>query len=88
MLYLTTTDGRKIVILEPENVDEIRKGRPAVTPDKSVIITYAPDPVWLADKILDAGNDAAAIAKLIDECSKRPEKRGRKYHPVHHFKME
>lgn len=73
MLYLSG-DGLKIVILESANLDEIRKGRPAKTPDGSVLIAWTPDPVWLADKLMDSNGDPAKIAAAIDESAKRPEK--------------
>ena len=77
MLYLSGDDGKlKIIILETANLEEIKKGRPAKTPDGSVLIAWTPDPVWLADKIMDSGGDGATIGKLIDEASKRPEKPG------------
>lgn len=85
MLYLTGDDGRlKIVVLETANLDELRKGHPAKTPDGSVLIAWTPDPVWLADRIMDTGGDGEAIARLIDEASRRPEKPSKRpYHKEH-----
>lgn len=75
MLYLQSADGAvKIVILEAANMDKIRSGQPAKTPDGSVLIAFTPDPVWLADKLMDTDGDAADIGRLIDEASKRPQK--------------
>jgi hypothetical protein len=73
MLYMSG-DKVKIIILESSNLDELRKGHAARTPDGSVLIAWCPDPVWLADKIMDTKGDGAAIGKLIVEASKRPEK--------------
>lgn len=83
MLYMTGEDV-KIIILETANLEEIRKGRPAKTPDGAVIIAWTPDPVWLADKIADTHGDARAIARLIDEAAKRPQKPARPSHPAHY----
>ena len=85
MLYMSADDSRlKIIILESANLEELKKGRPATTPDGSVLIAWTPDPVWLADKILDSGGDGAKIAKLIEDASKRPEKPGpRKKHEIY-----
>lgn len=75
MLYLQTADGKlKIVILEAGNIEQLKQGRPAKTPDDTVLIAYTPDPVWLADKLLDCDGDAKEIARLIDEAAKRPQK--------------
>jgi hypothetical protein len=83
MLYLSG-DGVKVIVLESANLDEIRKGRPAHTPDNSVLIAWTPDPVWLADQIMDCDGDAATIARLIDEAAKRPEKPAPRPHHEQH----
>jgi len=82
MIYMQG-DGVKIIILETANLEEIKKGRPAHTPDKSVLIAWTPDPVWLADKIADSDGDGPTIARLIDEASKRPQKPLRPHHGMH-----
>ena len=88
MLYLSG-DGLKIVILESANLDELRKGRPAKTPDGTVLIAWTPDPVWLADKIMDCDGDGPTIARLIDEAAKRPEKPGpRPKHDYHEHRFK
>lgn len=75
MLYLRSPDGEvTVIVLETKNLEEIRKGRPAKTPDGKILIGWTPDPVWLADKILGTDGDAAKIGALIDECAKRPQK--------------
>lgn len=73
MIYLKGEDV-KIIVLEAGNLEQIKAGRPAKTPDGSVLIAYSPDPVWLADKLLDTDGDAAKIAALIDEAGKRPQR--------------
>lgn len=90
MLYMIGDDGNlKIIILETGNIEEIKKGRPAKTPDGTVLIAWTPDPVWLADKILETGGDAQAIAKLIDEAAKRPQKpENRPHHQTHSHKFK
>ena len=89
MLYLKSGNGAvKIVILETANLDELKKGHPAKTPDGSVVIAWTPDPVWLADKLMDTNGDAAEIGRLIDEASRRPEKPGpRPSHGTHQHKF-
>ncbi len=75
MLFMSADDGNlKIIILESANLEELKKGRPAKTPDGSVLIAWTPDPVWLADQILGTNGDGAEIGRLIDEAAKRPEK--------------
>lgn len=73
MIYMTA--GKlHIVVLETGNLDELKKGRPAHSPDGEVLVYWTPDPVWLADKILDTQGDGEKIAKLLEEAAKRPEK--------------
>src|SRR5687767_2039845 len=75
MIYMKTSDGAlRLVILEPGNIEEIKKGHPAKSPDGEVLIAYTPDMVWLADKLMDTDGDTTAIARLIEEAAKRPEK--------------
>lgn len=84
MLYMQAADGSvKIIVLESANLEELKKGRPIKSPDGTVCIAWTPDPVWLADKIMDTDGDSIAIAKLIDEASKRPEKTNRPSHKPH-----
>lgn len=73
MIYLKG-DGVKILILETANLEEIKNGRPLKTPDGEVLVCWTPDPVWLADKLMDTDGDAKAIGRLIDESSRRPGK--------------
>jgi hypothetical protein len=79
MIYMSG-EGIKIVILETGNLEEIKKDRPAKTPDGSVLIAWTPDPVWLADKILECDGDVGKILKLMDESIKRPQKEAITYH--------
>ena len=75
MIYLKTTDGTlKVIVLEAGNLAKIQQGQPAKTPDGTVIIAFTPDPVWLADKLMDCDGEAVAIAALIDESAKRQQK--------------
>ena len=76
MIYMKSADGTvRVIVLEAGNLEQIKAGKPAKTPDGSVLIAYTPDPVWLADKLMDvADGDAAKIAALIDEAAKRPQK--------------
>lgn len=74
MLYMKSAEGDvRIIVLETKNLEEIKAGRPAKSPDGSVLIAWTPDPVWLADKIIDTNGDAVKIGKLIDEANKRPQ---------------
>jgi len=73
MIYMTA-DKLHVVVLETGNLEKLKQGKPATTPDGEVLICWTPDPVWLADKIIDADGDAAKIVELITEAVKRPEK--------------
>lgn len=51
MIYLSSTEGQHIVVLEPYNLDLIKGGKPIASPDKTVFIAYCPDVDWLSLKI-------------------------------------
>lgn len=92
MIYLKSSDGTaRVIVLEALNLERIKAGKPAKTPDGEVVIAFTPDPVWLADKIMDTDGDAAKIAALIDEAARRPQKeQNRPTHGrhVHKFNKE
>jgi len=73
---MKSEDGNiRVIILKTKNIEEIMKGRPAKSQDGQVLIAWTPDPVWLADKIMDvADGDMVKIGELIDESAKRPQK--------------
>lgn len=79
MLYLTG-DNISLIILETANIEEIKKGRPAITKDGKIIVAWTPDPVWLADQIARSDGDPNTISRLVDESTKRPQKDPRPYH--------
>lgn len=82
-------DGFKLIVLETGNLEELKKGRPAKTPDGTVLIAWTPDPVWLADKILACDGDAQQIGRLIDEAANRPQKPiDRPKHSTHEHKFK
>lgn len=86
MLYLKSDDGKvRVVVLDTANLEALRAGRPASTADGEVLIAWTADPVWLADKIMDVPDgDVAAIAAIIDESARRPQKPvGRPTHKPH-----
>lgn len=75
MIYMKSTDGDvKIVVLETKNLELMKQGKPVKSPDGSVLIAWTPDPVWLADKLMDCDGDPIAIGRLVDESSKRSQK--------------
>lgn len=84
MIYLNF-DGKKMVILEPGNIERLKQGRIAATADKEVVLAYAPDHVWLQQEIFKIGAQNLKpedIARLLDEGLKRPEVINRPYHPT------
>jgi hypothetical protein len=74
MIYLASSDGlTKIIVLETANLERLKEGKPAISPDRTVMIAWTPDPAWLVEKLAETGGDARKIAKLIDEARSRPE---------------
>jgi len=79
MIYLEGK-GIKVLILETANLEELKKGRPAKSPDGSVVVAWTPAPQWLAEQIDKTQGDAKAIAALIDESAKMPQEPDRPRH--------
>ena len=83
MLYMTGNDDKtKIIVLEAGNIERLLAGGSAATPDSEILVTYTPDPVWLADQILAVRDgDLDRILDLIAESKKRKQKPAdRPYH--------
>lgn len=74
MIYLNFGDDNRILVLETENLEEIKKGRPIATPDGLVAVAWTPDPEWLAQQIMNSDGTIGTIAKLVDESTKRPQR--------------
>ena len=76
MIYFTAADIR-VLVLEPENIERLKQGRPAHSPDNSVFLYYTPDSMWLAGKVQeivdsDGTLDVAAFESLVQEGLNRP----------------
>lgn len=84
MIYLKLLDGKfNIVVLESGNLDELKAGHPAVSPNGEVMVAWTPDPAWLASAIRSTGGDMKLIGRAIDLASRRPQQ------PVRpHFEAE
>jgi len=88
MMYLSSREGHlRIIILETENLEEIRKGHCARTPDGAILIAWTPDPEWLAERILASKGDSGLIAAAIDEAAKRPQQPLRPSHDPRHYNL-
>lgn len=90
MIYLKLGGGKRngenetrLLILEPANIERIKQGLPACSPDKSVFVAYTADSAWLTDEILKLGDDLSAerLTALIEESQKRPDVMTRPHHP-------
>jgi hypothetical protein len=72
--------NKLIIVLEPENLERLRHGRPIVKPlsqffpdntDASkyeLVLAYTPDIEWLQEQLKTTGN----FGKAMDESLKRP----------------
>jgi hypothetical protein len=84
VIYLNHGD-RKLVILEPGNLERLRAGRLAIVPDDSVAIAFCPDHVWPQEEIFKIGADKLTvedIVRLLKEGQTRADVTERPYHPT------
>lgn len=91
MIYIQTKEGPCVLILETANLEELKKGKPAISPDKMVMVAHTPDLPWLStqlSKAFDSGASMAAIGALIDGAATRPENPSKPTGPTEYIKKE
>jgi hypothetical protein len=83
VIYLRTGNNQHVVILEPGNLEAIKGGAKASTPNHAVFVAYTPDAVWLGEQITANFDDLtpAVLDRLIKESQARSEVHERPYHP-------
>lgn len=84
MIYLVMND-RKLIILEPGNLEHVRAGGIATTPDQSIAVAFAPDIPWLQEQVMKIGGDKLTpddVVRLLKEGLDRPEVVERPFHPT------
>lgn len=74
MVYLMTTDGQHVIVLEPESVDKLQARSFVHTPDNAVLIAATNDADWLGAQLIKHADDLTPnlIIKLIEESQQRP----------------
>lgn len=74
MIYLQAPGGRfRVVVLATAEVDRIKGAAPILSPDKSLMIAWTPDPEWLLERIRTGAGSSNDIALAIDQAASRPE---------------
>jgi hypothetical protein len=86
VIYLKTFNGRSLLILEQANIDAIRRGMIAASPDGELSIAFTPDADWLASAIQAAAQarmlDSDVLSNLHSESMKRETVTSRPRHPM------
>lgn len=83
MIYLRTTNDKKILILEPGNIKALDNGETVFSPDDEVMVMYTPDAVWLGEQIVkDKEWSLEKLYNLHIESLKRNKIEERPYHPI------
>lgn len=91
MLYMTGVADDKeirILVLESENLELIKAGKPLKSPDGLTLVAWTPAPEWLALQIAACDGSGESIGRLIEEASKRPQEPLRKSHPTEYVKID
>lgn len=74
MIFLTAPGGRlRVVVIDTDEHDRLKAANPLLTPDKSIMLAWTPDPAWLLQSIQTGPGTAQAIARAIDLAAKRPQ---------------
>lgn len=73
MIYIKLTNGQRVMILEPANLEQLKRGgdHAVKTPDDECLIFYAPDEPWLTEKILSGNHDVQTLMRLLEEGKNR-----------------
>lgn len=87
MIYLNNAGGQHFVILEPGNLDALKAGKFARTPNNAVIMAYTPDLEWLQEQLIGRVDslNPEVLEHLLEEGKSRPEKRDRPDFPTYQF---
>lgn len=74
MIYLTAPGGRlRVVVIDTDEHGRLKNGQPLLTPDRSVMLAWTPDPAWLQQAIQTGAGTSGAIARAIDMAARRPQ---------------
>lgn len=99
MIYLKTTEGQHIVVLEPGNLIDLKAGEVIVSPHKDIMIAYTPDILFFSKKIQRVvedqdltSNEDLGFAEKFDAIHKeslsRTEVVERPYHELKQVKIK
>ncbi len=83
MIYMSLSNGQRVIILDHHNIDGLKAGTPASTDDRHVLIAYTPDIPWLTEELLKLGQELNPfkLEALLKEGLTRPDAPKPPYHP-------
>lgn len=94
MIYMQGKTGQTIVILEPANLEHLRKGGLVKSPDDqhSTLILYSPDIVWTGQQIRAAfqredGGGSIGVEELENIVAASQSRTEVHERPYHHAEM-
>lgn len=77
MLYMITEKGLKVLVVNSQNLEKLKEGRPLMTMDGSVFVAWTPDLQWVADQVQEYAKTcegALPLGSIIEASLSRPEK--------------
>ena len=73
MIFLTAPGGRlRVVVIDDPEHARLKAAAPMLTPDRSIMLAWTPDPAWLLERIRTGPGTAQDIARAIDQAARRP----------------
>jgi hypothetical protein len=84
MIYISVgPKNQRLIILDAHNLEALKKGKQAATPDKHVMIAYTPDIGWTAEQLIQmsgvfvgsgglVGIDPFKLDAILEEGLTRP----------------
>lgn len=84
MIYIKTIDNKHLLILEPDNLDRLKK-EPLSTPNGDVTVAFTPDINWVSEQLIGIQSVRVITPDDIEDVLKRgsirQEVRNKIYHP-------
>jgi len=77
MIYARLKNGQHFIVMEPGNIERLKRGRVMKTPDNEVLFAFAPDMEWTMEQfnaMMTAGEiDIEVVEQILKRGLIRPE---------------
>ena len=81
MIFFQTEQHYQVVILNPQEIEDLKAGKVIVPHTKTVVVAYTPDEKWMKERLLEVFSnkpftlEPAKFDELLRQAQNRPEVR-------------